>query len=442
MLELQRQNKELQEQIVSLQEQIQLLKNGRNSNTSSTPPSQDIGRSNKKNSREKSSRKNGGQEGHEGVTLQMKENPDEVVEHRPNYCKQCGEVLNTSEATIISRKQEVVLPPVVPHYVEHQSYECKCGKCGFVTTCELPEHLSANVQYGPEVSAWVAYLSVRQYMSYERIAELMKNWFNLPISQGTIDNMLKNLTEKAQTVYEQIRQRVEQSPVVGADETGIKINGDKGWLFTFQTPRLTFLAASLSRGFETIANLFKNGFPVSVYVTDCLAAQLKVRAKLHQICTAHLLRELSNFIDAFKCQWSVKMKQLLKDAIELKSQLCPEDYLRPNEKVMLIQSRMDELLHTELSDKHKKVQTFIKRLNKNHDAILTFLYHPKVPPDNNGSERAIRNAKVKMKVSSQFRAFAGAHRFAVLRSVIDTAIKNSQNVLEALCLLSKMPATC
>ena len=240
-------------------------------------------------------------------------------------------------------------------------------------------------------------------------------------------------------LYSQIQQRIEQSLVVGGDETGIKINGKKAWLWTFQTPVLTFLAVSMNRGFETIQNLFKNGFPISVYVTDCLAAQLKVVAKSRQICTAHLLRELNNFIETFTCQWSVKMKQLLKSAIELKSQLQPEDYLSPGEKVILIRQQLDELLHTDLADKHKKVRTFIKRLNKNHDAILTFLYYPKVPPDNNGSERAIRNAKVKMKVSSQFRAFAGAHRFAVLRSVIDTTIKNSQNVLEALCLLSKIP---
>ncbi len=441
-IELQEQYQSLQEQIVSLQEQIQLLKNGRNSNTSSTPPSQDIGRSNKKSLREPTSRKTGGQAGHEGSTLTMKENPDKVVEYRPNYCKQCGEELATDAATLVSRKQEIELPPINPQYVEHQSYECNCKKCGFVTTCELPERLTANIQYSPQVSAWVAYFSVRQYLSYERISETMKNCFNLPISQGTIDNMLKNLTEKAATVYEQIRQRVEQSPVVGGDETGIKINGDKAWLWTFQTPLLTFLAASTSRGFKTVSNLFKNGFPISVYVTDCLAAQLKVPAKARQICISHLLRELNNFIDALKCQWSIKMKQLLKEAIELKSQLQSHDYLSPNEKVMRIQQQLDEHLRTDFTYQHKKVQTFIKRLNKNHDAIFTFLYHPKVPPDNNGSERAIRNAKVKMKVSSQFRSFAGAHRFAVLRSVIDTAIKNSQNVLEALCLLSKMPATC
>lgn len=430
-------------QIVELQEQIKLLLNSRKSNTSSTPPSHDLGRSNQKSLREPSKRKTGGQEGHEGSTLQMVANPDKVIKNRPDFCKQCGEALAQQGATLVSRKQEIVLPPITPQYIEYQSYSCTCGKCGFITITQLPEHLKANVQYSSQINAWVAYFSVRQYISYNRIAEIMRDCFGLPISEGTIDKMLNNLTEKAQVVYEQIRKRVEQSPVVGGDETGIKIknkNNKKGWLFTFQTPALTFLAVSLSRGYETIHKLFENGFPISVYVTDCLSAQLKVAAKLHQICIAHLLRELTNFIDACQCQWSAKMKQLLKDAIELKSQLQPYDYTSSNNKVLYIQQQLDELLCVDLEGKHKKVKAFIKRLNKNHNAILTFLYHPKVPPDNNSSEQSIRNAKVKMKVSGQFKSFEGAQRYAVLRSVIDTTIKNSQNVLEALNLLSIIPA--
>ena len=428
----------MQAQVKALQEENQLLKNGRKSNTSSTPPSHDIGRSNKKSLREPSTRKTGGQSGHRGATLMMKEIADKIVEYRPNYCKHCGDELIADEATFVSRRQEIELPPIIPIYVEHQSFSCTCKTCSTVTTCELPEHLKANIQYAPKISAWVAYLSVRQYMSYERIAEFMKDCLNMAISEGTIDNMLQSLTEKAEPIYESIKQRVSQSPVVGGDETGIKIKGGKngkGWLFTFQTPLLTFLAVSFSRGYETINNLFKNGFPISVYVTDCLPAQLKVHAKAHQICIAHLLRELNNFIDVFKCEWSVQLKQLFKQALELKSQMNPHDYLSPNEKVISIQQQLDSLLQIELTNKQKKVKAFIKRLNKNRNSIFTFLYHRKVPPDNNGSERAIRTAKVKMKVSNQFRSIAGAHRFAVLRSIIDTTIKNSQNVLEALSLL-------
>jgi len=430
----------LQAEVKSLKEEIRLLKNGHKSGTSSTPPSHDMGRSNRNSLREPSTRKTGGQSGHEGTTLMMKEVADKIVEYRPNYCKQCGEGLITDEAILVLSRQEIEIPPIIPLYVEHKSYSCRCKKCGFTTLSELPERLKSSIQYSPQVSAWVAYLSVRQYMSYGRIAEFMKYCLNIPVSEGTIDNMLDDLTKKGEKTYRNIQQRVSRSPIVGGDETGIRINGGKGWLFTFQTPLLTFLTVSLSRGYETITSLFKNGFPVSVYVTDCLPAQLKVHAKAHQICIAHLLRELNNFIDAFKCQWSVQLKQLFKQAIELKSQMNPDDYSYSNEKVVFLQQQLDELLQADPTNKQKKVRTFIKRLNKNHDSILTFLYHPKVPPDNNGSERAIRNAKVKMKVSNQFKAFAGAHRFAVLRSIIDTTIKNSKNVLEMLSLLPNIVA--
>lgn len=82
------------------------------------------------------------------------------------------------------------------------------------------------------------------------------------------------------------------------------------------------------------------------------------------------------------------------------------------------------------------IEGFSKRLIKNKDSSLTFLYHAEVPPDCNASEQAAsRNVKVKTKVSGQVRSEDGARRFAILRSVINTTIKNTQNVFEALTLL-------
>jgi transposase len=80
--------------------------------------------------------------------------------------------------------------------------------------------------------------------------------------------------------------------------------------------------------------------------------------------------------------------------------------------------------------------TFQKRIIKNRDHVFTFLYHPNVPPDNRGSERAIRNVKVKQKTSGQFKILSAAENFATLRSIIDTAMKNNQNVLQALNVIA------
>ena len=68
----------------------------------------------------------------------------------------------------------------------------------------------------------------------------------------------------------------------------------------------------------------------------------------------------------------------------------------------------DELLAVDVSNFHKKEQVFIKRLRKNRQSIFS----------------QFRNAEGK-----------GAERFARLRSIIDTTIKNGQNVFFALnCL--------
>jgi len=422
--------------VSALQEEIRLLRNGKNSGTSNTPPSHQIGRSNTQNFRVKTDRKTGGQSGHEGNTLKIKEFPDKTIDHIPQYCNDCGFDLRQTTAILKESRQEVVIPPVEALYVEHRSYSKVCAHCGKICTGTMPGHLNGPIQYGTGVGALVGYLSVYQHIPYYRITVLLKDLFGLPISEGTVDNLLKRMAQKALPHYDTIRERVQQSNVVGSDETGSRFGGKKGWFHVWQTTSLTFIAASMNRGYQTIKEYFADGFPLTVYVSDCWAAQLKVAALAHQLCIAHLLRELRNFEDALACQWSSAMKQLLQDAIALKKQMQPQDYLTPTDAVIKIEQRLSELLQTDHRTSHKKVQAFVKRLKKNSNSVFTFLHHPKVPPDNNGSERAVRNVKVKTKISGLFRTEEGATRFAIIRSVIDTTIKNTNNVFEALTLLN------
>jgi transposase len=428
----------LSEENKKLREEINLLRNGRKSNTSSTPPSHDIGRSNSKNLRLKTGRKSGGQHGHKGATLEMKENPDEVIDYKPDYCSNCGADLQQVDSEVTERKQEVVIPPIQVQYLEHRSHTKACPCCGVSCIGHLPEHLKASIQYGASVAAIVAYFSVYQYLPYKRMAMMFQDIFRMPISEGSIDNLLARSAKKAASIYEVIRQQIQGSKVVGSDETGCAVGGKKGWFHAWQNNKLTFIVASLNRGYKTVETYFKDGFAKAIYVSDCWAAQLKVPAYRHQLCIVHLLRELTNFEDALFCTWSKKMKQLLQEAIVLKKQLSMTDYNEPPPTVTQLQSRLENLLQQDYTSCHRKVRAFIKRLIKNKEGIFTFLYYHDVPPDNNGSERAIRNVKVKTKVSGQFRTEKGANRFAILRSVIDTTIKNSQNIFQALVALENL----
>lgn len=130
-----------------------------------------------------------------------------------------------------------------------------------------------------------------------------------------------------------------------------------------------------------------------------------------------------DFEVTFNCTWASKLKQVFKDAVDYEKQMRPENYLGTNQRVHDFENRLTKLLKIDNSGKHKKLKAFINGLKKNRDSVLTSLYHLEVSPDNNRSERAIRNTKVKMKISNQFKSFDFANHYAVIRSVIDTTIK-------------------
>jgi transposase len=282
------------------------------------------------------------------------------------------------------------------------------------------------------------YLSVFQSLPYKRICQLFKDFFGLRLSQGSIDTFLDKLSGKALSAYESIRERIGQSEVVGSDETGCRVNGKKHWFHVWQTRLLTFIVSFAGRGHTVIETYFPNSFIESFYVSDCWSSQLKVRTKAHQLCMAHLLRELTNFVENLQSQWSGRMKKLFLRAIELKNKMTPNDYINPSEEIIACYAELDELLKVDFSEFHHKEKAFIKRMIKHQQSIFTFLSQPEVPPDNNASERAIRNVKVKTKVSGQFRnkEGKGAGRYAKIRSVIDTTIKNGQDIYSALIALA------
>jgi transposase/FtsZ-binding cell division protein ZapB len=432
--------KELVSLVVSLQTEIALLKGGKNSRTSSTSPSQDLCRSNTKSLREKSGKKSGGQPGHTGHSLPLSDTPTEIIPHYPHQCKHCGTTLHNTESTLLTRRQIVDIPPVSLMYTEHQIYECCCPACGTKNIGDFPEDVTAPIQYGPRIEANVGYLSVYQCLPYKRICALFKDFWGIRLSQGSVDNFLKKLSKKATPAYDDIKTRILQSPVVGADETGTRVNGKKHWFHVWQTNLLTFIVSFASRGYKVIEEYFKDGLKFSIYVSDCWSSQLKVPAMAHQLCMVHLLRELNNFVDNINSQWSYNLKKLFQRAIQLKSQMTEADYLNPPVEIATINAELDTLLGTDCSKFHEKEQAFIKRLIKHRQSIFTFLKYQYVPHDNNASERAIRNVKIKTKVSGQFRNNEGngADRYAKIRSVIDTSIKNEDDVYAALFKIAKL----
>jgi transposase len=434
-------NLNLRKENAILRQKLSKYENPKNSRNSSIPPSKDENRPLKtKSLREQTDRKVGGQEGHEGNTLKMIENPDKIIKHVPDFCCECGLDLQDVSEELVGKRQVVDIPVIKPQYVEHQIFKRQCN-CGHSTCASYPQNVNASISYGANTESLVGYMYSRQYIPFERMREFLNDAYSLPISEGGIHELLKRLVSKATPAYNLIKEKIEISKVVGADETGAKINGKKSWFWTWQNDKLTYIAPSENRGFATIERNFENGFINAVLLHDCWKSHFQTPALNHQLCIAHLLRELNYFIDVHKDPWAIKFRQLLYDSLEVKQKMKLDDYYKNHQPKIDIESRLNDLIEQKCNEKIAELVTFHKRITKYKGYLFNFLNYPDVPPDNNGSERAIRNVKVKQKISGQFKSFTGAMNFAILRSITDTAIKNGQNILATLFTIAGLRVT-
>jgi len=428
----------LEKENAYLRERLAKYETPKNSRNSSIPPSKDENRPQRNKSlRKKSNKPVGGQHGHKGSHLAIQVNPDKIENHIPFYCNQCGADLSNISEELSEKRQVIDLPEIVPVCIEHHSYQKQCS-CGHITKGSFPSTVRHPVQYGANTEAMISYLHTRQYLSFNRIEEFLNDAYRLTISEGGVHCLLKRFTAKALPFYEEIKKRIYNSEVVGTDETGVKVNKKKHWFWAWQNKKLTFIVHSTNRGIATIQHVFENGLPNSKLNHDRWASHFHCKCKGNQICSSHLLRDLIYLEELYKSKWATSMNDLILQALELKKQMRPEDYRVPNKIRDCIEEKLSELLEYHIEPTHKKAVTLQKSLLKKRNCILFFLYHLEVPPDNNGTERSIRNVKVKLKVSGQFKSEKGAQVYAVNRSVIDTIIKSKQNVFDGLALIANL----
>lgn len=411
------------------------------SENSSLPPSKDpIGFKRTQSLRQKSNRPNGGQLGHKGYTKEQTALPNKTVECAPGVCPECGRRIDPAGLHVAERRQIWDLPlPIAPIVTEYLSMEGTC-QCGCHCKGDFPTEANAPVSYGANVHALVAYMSTLQSIPFKRMVDILNNVFGLQMSQGTVSNILQRMRKKAEAQMESIRAGIEQSEVVGADETGVKVNGQQHWVWTFQTDALTYMAVDKGRGKAVIDKHFPYGLPQSILVTDRHSSYFNMDVKDHQVCIAHLLRNLIYLSQTVPdSEWATKMMELLRQAIHLKHQ-SPQGVVDDKE-VEKIRTKLNGLLDTipivDDEAQQKTIKEFILHLQPKKDFLLTFLTNPAVPADNNASERSVRPVKTKMKVSGQFKTKDGATSYTNLHSIIQTARKNNRDPFAALAELAR-----
>lgn len=272
-----------------------LEKINRTSKNSSSPPSSDPLNSEKLLSKKKSDKKRGGQPGHKGHSRNLYDvsECDSVLEHQPETCKCCGEKLFGVDSNPY-RHQVVEIPPINPIILEHRLHQLECQLCGTLTRATLPADVPIR-GYGVRVVALVAVLSGLYRHSTRMVQSAMQDIFGITMCLGTVNKLRLEASDAIESAVLEAKTYVQNSPVVGADETsfsqgnvdGFNQKNRKAWLWVAVTPLVTFFQITLSRCTDTAKNLLGENFG-GILNSDRYASYNWVGLEQRQLCWAQM----------------------------------------------------------------------------------------------------------------------------------------------------------
>jgi hypothetical protein len=349
-------------------------------------------------------------------------------------CPHC----NTQLADV--RRHERIVEDLVPARVVTTCYHTASGFCPCCRkrvesrgedqppAADLP-----HAQLGINALATAAMMRVRYRMPLRQISSLLADLPGLKLCPGAIVKQLRRLGKWLAGEYRGLKLTLRCADVVHADETGWRIDGKNGYLWTVTDPRHTIYHVDPTRKGKVIRRLLGKSFAAGggTLVSDFFSAYDRVGGS-QQKCLAHLLRELRDTVarreELRGYPFFGRCKRLVRDMLALKQRrqlLAAGTYRR---KVRKLEKRLDELSRAHWKD--RDACRLASRLVKHRRQLTTFLHRPEVDGTNNAAERALRPAVVMRKITGGSRSRRAAKAWAVLASVMRSAQQQNRNVLQ------------
>ena len=227
-----------------------------------------------------------------------------------------------------------------------------------------------------------------------------------------------------------VRVRLRQHGRKG-DETGLRVGKKNWWLWVFHHKDNAIFAAEPSRAKKVVEDFLGDWRP-DYWISDRYGAQMGWAAKEHQVCLAHLIRDVQYAIDEGDRIFAPTLRHLLGRACRIGSRRHRLADATLKTYAARLEARLDDIMR--LTPTHAagvKLQRVIKKIRRH---MFVFVTNRAIPPTNNGSERALRPCVTFRKITNGFRTEWGARLYADIRSVIETARRRAIGALEAIRL--------
>ena len=205
--------------------------------------------------------------------------------------------------------------------------------------------------------------------------------------------------QRAQPAVAAILDRIRASPVVHADETGWRQDGNNGYVWTFSTPTERYFLRR-GRGKTVVDEALSDAFS-GVLVSDFYAAYHHYDGP-KQRCWAHLLRDIHDLRASTPMisHWPNGPTPSTGFTTRPKPALHPQAKGKQRRTAQLaLEKRLLALCRPCLDDPLAVQASCAGALTSHLKELFVFVAEPEVPPDNNAAERSLRPLVISRKIS-------------------------------------------
>ena len=430
----------------------------RNSGNSSMPPSGDDqpGKTppKQKPGRGAGKRKPGKQPGAPGAYLAWNDHPDRIENLFPEGNCACGtDLKSAADLGVVSSHQVNDLPEEVrAETVQYDRHEVECS-CGRVHVAGAPPQAGGaapgTVTYGVNFQAWCVFLMVMHHVPVERCADIIESMAGTRPSDGWVHSLLARAAAAVKTANTLIRALVIAAPAVCCDETPLRAGPGpawrKHWLLTAATPLLTYYTLTDRNTASFAAFVLPDAAGTVVHDRYAVYDYPKVGVGAHQLCCAHLLRDLEDAAQTYPgATWpaaiTAALTGLIHAANTARAQHLPAVAaataapLTAAYRDAITAGLADLATRPGATGRHQRHhrQKLLEDLRDREADVLRFTTDTRIPPTSNQAERDLRPAKTQEKISGRLRSETTTrHRYAI-RGYLSTATKHGNSAITTL----------
>ena len=402
-----------------------LTKPKKSSSNSHTPPSQDGPGRKKRQPDQERPRKP--RPSRPGVSRPLAEDPDRTERRMVEACPHCGTAVSAGRQRCRHRYDHIDLPPIRPVVTRVELFGGRCSGCGRRTRAEPPKGMAPGTPFGPGIRALLLYLHHSHHVGFECLSRMLKELFGLTISEGAIANAFGRMRAGMDEARAAIRRKLLAARVIASDETTTRVDGVTQWQWVFISDQAVLHEIAPRRAKSVAEDVLGDHQP-EVWISDRYAGQQDL-AKAHQVCLAHVLRDVQYAIDCGDTVFAPKIRDHLRWAIRVGKRRAELKDSTLAAYAAKAERRLDALLGQPAA--HPAGKVLQRQVKAWRTKFFVFLADRRVPPTNNVSEREIRPSVVFRKVTNGFRSDWGAQVHAGYRSVTGTARLKGQTALDA-----------